>query len=74
MASNKVKVIKEHDGEWYIYNIVTGNGAYIRTINEGGFLASSKKRYRVDNGRGETIASMIDHFATAKSIAMKSVK
>lgn len=70
----KTHIQKEYEGRWSVYNTSTGKSAYIVKIEEFGFLASSKSRYRVDNGKGETIASMIDHFSTAKSIATKEVK
>lgn len=67
-----VKTIKEYDGKWMVWNKETGKVADIVRINEGGYLASSKKRYRVDVS-GKTVASMVDSYQKALGIAKKAV-
>lgn len=67
----KAKVFNNKDGTWSI--ICGDNYATIVSIQDYGFLAKSHKQYRVDV-KGRTVASMIDHFATAKSIALKHVQ
>ena len=68
-----IKTINNNDGTWMVWNQKTNMVADIVTIREYGYLATNKKRYRVDVN-GQTVASMIDHFATAKSVATKKVK
>ena len=68
-----VKTVKQCEGEWTVYETSTMACAEIIAIQEFGFLAPAKKRYRVDYN-GTTQASMIENFQTAKSIATKIVK
>ena len=68
----RIKTIKESDFEWTVWNRTNGETASIIKISEYSLLPT-KTKYRVDfNGR--TIASMIENFQTAKSVAYKAVK
>ncbi|GLO68260.1 MULTISPECIES: hypothetical protein [Oceanobacillus] len=68
-----IKLIREYDGKWMVYNTQNSKVADILTINEYNYYPQTKTRYRVDY-KGETQKSMIEHFSTAKSIAWKIVK
>ena len=70
---SKIRFIKEDDTEWFAYNTETGDTATIYKIHEYNALFDVKPRYRVDV-MGKTVATMIDNFQTAKSIAYKKVK
>lgn len=67
-----VKVIKEQEGKWLVWNKKTGKMAEIVAIQDFGYLAKSHKQYRVDV-EGKTVETMLDHFQTARSIAVKHV-
>jgi hypothetical protein len=68
-----IKLIKESQDVWSVWNNRNGKLATIISIQEFGYLATNKKKYRVDVN-GKTIRSMIDHFQKAKAIATKHVK
>lgn len=70
---SKVKFQKQDSETWFAHNSKTGDTVYVHKINEYYAFGETKPKYRVDvNGR--TVESMIEHFQTAKSIAMKKVK
>lgn len=65
----KVKTINNQDGTWTVFNPNNRTTATIIKIREFGSLSTNvPTRYRVDV-KGKTIASMIENFQTAKSIA-----
>jgi hypothetical protein len=68
-----IKLIKECEGSWCIWNTKNNKCADIVKINEHNAYVKSKSRYRVDF-KGSTISSMIDNFQTARGIATKAVK
>jgi len=68
-----IKVHKEDDARWIVYNHKSGKTADIVKIEEYGFGVHRKNRYRVDQS-GRTVKSMIDHFQTARSAAIQLVK
>lgn len=71
-TATRVKVTKDYDGKWTAYNRSNGKCAEIIRISEYSLLPTSTK-YRVDvNGR--TVDSMIEHFQTAKSVAIKQIQ
>lgn len=67
-----VKIVKEFDGRWTVYNTYSGETATIIRFKEQGILANSKPIYRIDVNN-QTAKSMITHFATAKAEAKKLV-
>ena len=68
-----IKVIKECDNEWIVFNSKTGKSATIVKFNDSYGFIQKKSQYRVDvNGR--TVGTLIDNFQTAKSIANKHTK
>lgn len=70
---SKVKFQKYSDGVWVACNTANGNEATVYKINEYNALFDTPTRYRVDVN-GVTVASMVDHFQTAKSIAIKKLR
>lgn len=68
-----IKVIKENETKWMVWNKKTGEIADIVRIFEGGYLASKNAKYRVDY-KGKTVDTMIVGWTRAKSVAMKLVK
>jgi hypothetical protein len=64
---------KESDTTWCVFNSGNGKSADIVRINEYNGLKPKKSRYRVDV-KGATEATMIEHFQTAKGIAVGKVK
>lgn len=73
MTKAKVRVTKQSEGHWMVWTMDDGvcKCADIHAIEEHGFL-KGPKRYRVDVA-GTTVASMIDHFQTAKKIASEKI-
>lgn len=68
-----VKFYKSDDTRWVAYNTKTNKTAEVHKFNDSYGFIKNPSRYRVDvNGR--TVKSMIDHFQTAKSAAIKAVK
>lgn len=70
---SRVKFQKVNSDLWFAHNSKTGDTAYVCRIEEYYAFGETKPKYRVDQN-GQTVASMIEHFQTAKSIAMKKVK
>ncbi|ADO60004.1 hypothetical protein [Paenibacillus polymyxa] len=70
----KLHVTKQSENHWLVWGVLKGEtrSAEIISFNECGFHGS-KKRYRVDV-EGSTKESLIEHFQTAKAIAMFEVK
>lgn len=70
----KLHVTKQSENHWLVWGTLRGeiHSADVVSFVEQGFLGG-KTRFRVDVA-GKTVASLIDHFQTAKSIAMKHVK
>lgn len=68
-----VKIIKEDAERWLVWNQTNNQMVTIVAIQDVGFLAKQHKQYRIDMN-GQTAVSMIDHFQTARSIAIKIVK
>lgn len=65
----KSKTINNQDGTWTVFDPNNRTTATIIKIQEFGFLSSNvSTRYRIDV-KGKTIASMIENFQTAKSVA-----
>lgn len=69
----KIKTLNNKDGSWTVFNYINGKGAKIVRINEYNLLSFKRKLYRVDYN-GKTIATMLEHFQTAKKIAIEKVK
>lgn len=69
---SRIRVIKEYDGRWTVWNPDNHKTTDIIKFNEYSLLPTNPK-YRVDVNE-QTIDSCIEHFQTAKSIAIKAVK
>lgn len=67
-----IKVQKECEGEWTVYDEETMKSATIVRF-EDRFLGEIINYYRVDGSEG-TIESMIEHFQTAKGVATRYLK
>lgn len=68
----KIKIVKEYDGKWMVWNKSNGKVADIVRIQEFGILGSSKPRYRVDVS-GKTVESLIPNFKSAEKVARSFV-
>ena len=66
-----IKVNKEYDGLWIVWNSENNKMANIIQY-EDKMLGNTKKLYRIDIS-GKTKVSMLDHFQTAKKTARKFV-
>jgi len=73
MTMTKIKILNNQDGTWTVFNTKNGQTAKIVRINEYNLLSFQRKLYRVDY-HGQTIASMLDHFQTAKKVAVDKVR
>lgn len=71
MGANKVRVVKDNDNEWTVFN--SQRSATIVKFNDSYGFIEKKPQYRVDAGM-RTIATLIDSYQTARSIATKYVK
>ena len=69
----KISVFNVGTGQWEVVNKETNKYAYIYSISEYNAFTKIKKRYRVDVN-GITVDSLIEHFQSAKSIAIKHVQ
>ncbi|MGE6755966.1 hypothetical protein ACQKFO_21430 [Rossellomorea sp. NPDC071047] len=67
-----IKVKKECEGQWMVWNTLNMEIADIRTTDEM-FMGQHFKRYTVVKS-GKRIAIGLEHFQTAKSIASKAVQ
>lgn len=68
-----LKVNKEWDGQWLVWNTNTDKIATIVRIDDS-FMGKKKPcRYRVDQN-GVTVASMLENFAVARKTANKHVR
>lgn len=65
-----IKVKKEYDGVWTVYDTKTKKTATIVKFKDGMPWEKKYSFYRVDVN-GQTVASMIDHFQKAKGVASK---
>ncbi|SDD76978.1 hypothetical protein SAMN02799630_03988 [Paenibacillus sp. UNCCL117] len=70
MSTYRVK--KTGEGRWLVWNVKTHQTADIVSFSEYG-LFPKKNRYRVDVD-GRTVASLLDHFSTARAKAVQCVK
>lgn len=68
-----IRVHKEYDGEWLVYNYDTGASAKIVRYNHSYGFIKEKSQYRIDVN-GKTIATGIESYRKAESMARKSVK
>lgn len=69
----KITVFNVGSGQWQVVNKENNKYANIYSISEYNAFTKIKKRYRVDVN-GLTVASLIEHFQSAKSIAMKHIQ
>lgn len=68
-----IKVNKENEKTWCVWNTKTGKTADIVKISEYNAFFPNKTRYRVDVS-GITVDTLIENFQTAKGVAYKAVK
>lgn len=68
-----IRLIKEYEGKWCVFNSRNGKCADISKINEHHALKGVKPRYRVDHN-GKTIGTMLENFQTARGIASRAVR
>lgn len=67
-----IKVIKEYDEIWMVWNKSNGKVTDIVRIQDFGILASSKPRYWVDLS-GKTVESLISNFKRTEKVARSFV-
>lgn len=68
-----LKLIKEYEGKWFVWNTKTNKCADIIRINGYNPFGKSNPQYRVDVN-GKTVESLIDSFQKARGIASKNVQ
>lgn len=68
-----IKIIKQSESSWCVWNTKTKKCADIVKIEEYNAFIKRNSRYRVDVS-GSTIKSMIENFQTAKNVAYKAVR
>lgn len=70
-----IQIYNNQNDTWTVFNKKTGaTTTIVKCCDNGGFLGSNKNFYRVDGRGPKTIATMVEHFQTAKSIAIKNVQ
>jgi hypothetical protein len=68
-----IKTQLEYAGTWMVWDTKTLKSGFIVRIQEYGFLASKKPRYRVDIN-GKTVVSLIESFSAAKKVAREHLR
>lgn len=68
-----IKMQKEFDGQWIVWDTTTQKTATIIRIDDYFMGKKLPSRYRVDY-IGKTVATMLDKFSEAKTIASRQVR